>query len=81
MLAPRGRRVLKSYPIPPPRRMVVMLSSKRCVIEPSPWTKLSSMVPDTKQLCMVVDFDDPADAWMRPPNRKRLSMTMSRSAW
>ncbi len=65
--APRGRMVLKSYPIPPPCCMV-SAASFRAVKMPS---IVSGIVPMTKQLNSVTDRPVPAPAVIRPAGRKR----------
>ncbi len=64
---PRGRRVEKSYPTPPP---CCMVTAPSCRARKMPGME-SSISPMTKQLSSVTRRGVPAPASTRPPGRKR----------
>ncbi len=71
--APLGRRVEKSWPMPPPCCMVRAASLTLSKMEP----RSSSMRPITKQLKSVTARPVPAPARMRPAGRKAKSAMAS----
>ena len=79
MRAPDGRSVEKSYPIPPPRRIVSAASDARAMIDPGPSVKLSAIPPLTKQLAAVTCRGLPMADWMRPPGKNRCDIRTGRS--